>query len=102
MRRWARCMRPNVVKVAAVAAIGFVQCAAAAQRDWPSFGGDWGNTRHSQLTGINRSTIRGLGAAWVAKLNPGGVASAVVVANGRMYVTAGAAVYALNPASGAV
>ena len=74
----------------------------AAVKDRPSVGGDWGNTRYSALRQVNTGTVKDLGAAWTVKLNAAGTSSATVVANGRMFVTAGADIFAIDPASGRV
>src|SRR6266849_103477 len=35
-----------------------------AQRDWPTYGGDAGNTRYSPLKLVNRGNVAKLGRAW--------------------------------------
>jgi hypothetical protein len=45
-----------------------------------------GNTQYSALRQINTKSVKDLGAAWVVKLNAAGPTSAIVVANGRMFV----------------
>jgi PQQ-dependent dehydrogenase (methanol/ethanol family) len=95
--------RWNVLSTAAAGSLAVcfaLDCCAAAQSDWPAVGGDWSNTRYSTLSQINVDTVRHLGAAWTAKLNVAGTTSAIVVTSGRMFVTAGAGIYALDPASG--
>jgi quinohemoprotein ethanol dehydrogenase len=69
---------------------------------WPVYGGDWGNTRYSPLTQINRSNVGQLRGAWVMKLKGETSTSTPVVENGVMYIIAGAHVYALDARSGDV
>jgi quinohemoprotein ethanol dehydrogenase len=105
VKTWSKVPRWKILATAAacplVVCVAF-DCCAAARSDWPAVGGDWSNTRYSTLSQINVHTVRNLGAAWTAKLNAAGTASAIVVTNGRMFVTAGPGVYALDPASGRI
>lgn len=70
--------------------------------DWPMVGGDWTNSRYSASARIHRSNIQRLGLAWTSKDFSEGATSRVtpVVKNGRMFVTAGRSVYALDAGSG--
>lgn len=70
--------------------------------EWPLYGGDWGNTRYSTLAQINARNVSELAGAWTVKL-PAGVASRAnpIVKDGKMYITAGRRVMALDPATGA-
>lgn len=66
-------------------------------------GGDWNNTRYSQLKQINTRNVAGLKAAWISrKFDEGGTSRVTpVVSGGLMFVTAGRQVYALNAKTGA-
>lgn len=70
--------------------------------DWTTVGGDWTNARHSRLTQINTQTVKQLGAAWVSRRfeDGAGSRSTPVVVNGRVFMTAGARVYALDARTG--
>lgn len=55
---------------------------------WPTYGGDWGQTRYSPLTSINRSTVTRLRPAWIAQTGVvGSFESTPVVLGREMYVT---------------
>ena len=66
-------------------------------------GGDWNNTRYSQLEEINTHNVAGLRAGWISDTFDDGDTSGVtpVVSGGLMFVTAGKKVYALNAKTGA-
>ena len=64
--------------------------------EWPMPDGDWANTRHSMLTGINPGNVKTLGGAWVTKFDGETSRATPVIADGRMFVTAGPHVYALD------
>ncbi len=70
--------------------------------DWPSVGRDPGGRRFSPLTQINRQNVGTLQPAWVFDTGSTGLQVTPLVINGRMYVTAGSAVFALQPETGAV
>lgn len=83
------------------------QAQATAQRgntrkEWPVVNGDWANTRYSTLDQINSRTVGQLRGAWVSeKFMDGAMSrSTPVVVDGRMFVTAGTRVYALNAKTG--
>jgi glucose dehydrogenase len=42
-----------------------------AGKEWLTIGGDWGNTRYSTLTQINRNNVKNLKGAWVVHLGSG-------------------------------
>jgi alcohol dehydrogenase (cytochrome c) len=48
----------------------------AAQRDWPTYNGDYSGRRYSTLAQINASNINALSLAWVHRANPGSGAAA--------------------------
>jgi quinohemoprotein ethanol dehydrogenase len=71
-----------------------------AGKDWVTVHGDWANTRYSTLDQINTTTVKNLGGAWFHKFE--GESSYVnpVIGNGKMFITAGAKIYALDPKTG--
>src|SRR5437867_6855025 len=77
---------------------------ALATKDWPTVGGDWGNTRYSTLIQINAQTVSKLGGAWMApKFDDGGAGRAMpVIKNGVLFITAGSWVYAYNAKTGSL
>ena len=88
-------------------AVGAVQSGDGRVRpasDWTTVGGDWTNARYSTLDQINTQTVSGLGGAWVSKRfeDGGSSRSTPIVKDGRMFMTAGARVYALNAQTGDV
>ena len=70
--------------------------------EWPAVGGDTGHRRYSTLAQIDTGNVARLGAVWSAKLNAAGTTSAIVVQRGRMYLTAGGSVFAVEARSGKV
>lgn len=87
---------------AAVIAEAIAGASEAAGRAWPQVNGDWSNTRYSSLNKINTSDVTRLGAEWAATLDPSGTISSIVVADGKMFVTSGMQVFAVNPLSGKI
>ena len=87
-----------------VAAVDTARIAAAAEQPehWLSYGGSYGETRHSSLEQINRDTINDLGVAWVYEMaKPRGVEATPLVVDGVMYVTGSwSVVYALDARTG--
>jgi alcohol dehydrogenase (cytochrome c) len=82
---------------------GSAAAAYGVGRDWPLWGGDATNGRHSTLAQINTDTISSLGGAWVAHLNGEQVQAAPVVADGMMFVpTLAQHLYALDATTGRV
>jgi alcohol dehydrogenase (cytochrome c) len=75
-----------------------------AGKEWSMVNGDWGNTRYSSLDKINTTNVKELGGAWVRKLDAAGTGfggrGAPVVADGKMFISAGAQLVALNPKTG--
>src|SRR6202789_617509 len=71
-----------------------------AGKDWPAVGGDWNSTRYSALDKINTANVKQLGGAWLKKFDGAYSRITPVVADGKMFVTAGPYVYALNPKTG--
>ena len=69
--------------------------------DWPFTGGNWSGSRYSTLDDVAVETVDRLGAAWVTPL-PGGAASRAtpVVADGVIYLTGGANVFAFDARTG--
>src|SRR6185437_5059155 len=72
----------------------------SAGKDWPAVAGDWDNNRFSTLKQINTANIKQLGGAWMHKFDGEQSRASPVVADGMMFITAGAHVYAINPATG--
>jgi len=70
-----------------------------ADQQWPAFGGDWGNTRYSDLSQINAANIRQLNGAWVAELDSTS-RSTPVIADGLMFICTMTRVYALDAHTG--
>lgn len=70
--------------------------------DWPSVGRDPGGQRFSPLTQINRDNVKSLQQAWVFDTGSTGLQVTPLVIEGRMYLTAGSSVYALEPETGTV
>jgi quinohemoprotein ethanol dehydrogenase len=71
-----------------------------AAKDWPAIGGDWANSHYSTLHQIVTANVKQLGGAWVHKFDGERSRGTPVVVDGKMFVTAGTHVYALNPATG--
>jgi quinohemoprotein ethanol dehydrogenase len=74
--------------------------AKPAGKDWPAVGGGWDNSRYSTLSQINAGNIKSLGGAWVHPFEGEVSRASPVVADGMLFITAGAHVYAFNPATG--
>ena len=67
----------------------FMQSNAAQTPDWPSYGLDYAETRHSKLSQINASNVKDLGLVWSYNLeSKRGVEATPLVVDGIMYVTA--------------
>jgi len=75
---------------------------AQVQGDWPSVGRDPGGQRFSPLTQINRQNVKTLQPAWSFDTGSTGLQVTPLVIDGRMYLTAGSAVIALEPETGTV
>ncbi len=55
---------------------------------WPTYGGDWGQTRYSPLTEIGRENVTRLRPAWIAQTGVvGSFESTPIVLGHEMYVT---------------
>ncbi|MBS1817021.1 MAG: PQQ-binding-like beta-propeller repeat protein [Acidobacteria bacterium] len=55
---------------------------------WPTYGGDWAQTRYSPLTDIDRRTVTGLRPAWIAQTGiVGSFESTPVVLGRELYFT---------------
>ncbi|MDR7150283.1 quinohemoprotein ethanol dehydrogenase [Hydrogenophaga palleronii] len=67
----------------------FMQSNATQTADWPSYGLDYAETRHSKLNQISTDNVKDLGLVWSYNLESRrGVESTPVVVDGIMYVTA--------------
>ena len=62
---------------------------------WPTYGGDWGQTRYSPLTQINRDTVKRLRPAWIAQ-------TGVVGSFENTPMVLGREMYIVTPAEGGV
>lgn len=75
--------------------------AAAADSDWPNFGGDGKEQHYSPLTQITLDSIDRLKLAWYYDLESGFTVSAPVVGNGKLFTTTGHSfIRAFDAASG--
>jgi quinohemoprotein ethanol dehydrogenase len=67
--------------------------------EWPTLGGGEGDTRYSVLTEINKTNVRNLGGAWIREL-PNWTRTPPFFADGILYISDAATLYALNPKTG--
>jgi quinohemoprotein ethanol dehydrogenase len=76
---------------------------AVGTKEWPTVGGEWGNSRHSELSQITTENAAKLGGAWMSqKFDQAASSRAMVVEkDGLLFVTAPPSVYALNAKTGA-
>ncbi|HLG87263.1 MAG TPA: PQQ-binding-like beta-propeller repeat protein, partial [Alphaproteobacteria bacterium] len=75
--------------------------AGPSNRDWAAVGGDLSNSHYSTLTRIGPGNVKSLGGAWQHKFESERSRATPVVADGKMFVTAGSHAYALDPKTGA-
>ena len=73
---------------------------AAVDGDWPSHDRDAGGQRFSPLTQINPANVARLEKAWTVDTGVANIQVTPVVVDGRMFVTAGKDVLALEPETG--
>ncbi|WP_291142875.1 PQQ-dependent dehydrogenase, methanol/ethanol family [Hydrogenophaga sp.] len=67
----------------------FIRANARSTRDWPSYGLDYAETRHSRLDQINATNVKDLGLVWSYNLeSTRGVEATPLVVDGVMYVSA--------------
>ncbi|RCW67329.1 PQQ-dependent dehydrogenase, methanol/ethanol family [Pseudorhodoferax soli] len=80
----------------------FIQSNAAKTADWPSYGLDYAETRHSKLDQINAGNVKQLGLVWSYNLeSTRGVEATPLVVDGVMYVTASwSVVHAIDARTG--
>jgi quinohemoprotein ethanol dehydrogenase len=73
-----------------------------ATREWPVVGGDLGDKHYSALKQINLQGVQTLGGAWVSVNFDDGASSrsTPVIKDGRLFVTAGSRIYALDAKTG--
>jgi alcohol dehydrogenase (cytochrome c) len=87
-------------------AFGGTGAAIAAGDEWPSYGGDAGNTRYSALDTVNTSNVRNLSVAWAFPLGVlEGQETTPLVIGDTMYLTSPIGpryVYALDVNTGAI
>jgi glucose dehydrogenase len=86
--------------LALIAAVAGPAAQPAGNRDWVSFGGDPGAQRFSPLTQITRTNVATLRQAWTFDTGAKDLQVTPTVIDGLMYVTAGPAVFALEPETG--
>ncbi len=79
-----------------------ITASASEPEQWLTYGGDYGETRHSALKQVNRDTVSDLGVAWVYDMKfPRGVEATPLVVDGVMYVSgAWSVVYAIDAKTG--
>ena len=70
--------------------------------DWPSVGHDQAGQRFSPLTQITPANVKTLQPAWTFDAGSTNLQVTPLVIGGRMYLTAGSTVFALEPETGAV
>ena len=105
MPNFTKTAKRTLLSAAAIVALSTTAFAAndltkPAGKDWPAVGGDSNNSRYSTLDKINTANVKQLGGAWLKQF-PGAYSRITpVVADGKMFVTAGPYVYALNPKTG--
>ncbi len=88
--------------IAATAAMGLAQDAAHAHTDWPTVGGNPGNSHYSTLKQINRANVAKLQLAWKFDTGePGGLETTPIIIDGVLYaITPKQKIIALNAATG--
>jgi acido-empty-quinoprotein group A len=72
----------------------------AADKEWPTYNGDYSGRRYSSLSQINQSNVSQLTVAWVAQMRGATVKATPLVVNGIMYVTTPDNVWALDARTG--
>jgi glucose dehydrogenase len=70
--------------------------------DWPSVGRDPGGQRFSPLTQIAPGNVKGLTPVWALDTGSSNLQVTPLVVNGRMYLTAGSTIFAVEPETGTV
>lgn len=69
--------------------------------DWPTYNGELGGNRHTDLDGLAPANVAGLGLAWTSSVGTArNLRTTPLVVDGVMYVTAPNEVYALDARSG--
>jgi quinoprotein glucose dehydrogenase len=88
--------------IAATAAMGQAQNATPSHTDWPTIGGNPGNSHYSTLKQINRTNVAKLQLAWKFDSGePGGLETTPIVIDGVLYaITPKQKIIALNAATG--
>jgi quinohemoprotein ethanol dehydrogenase len=105
--RW-KSLTTMIFVLVAVPVIVFVQSGtgqqSGARSEWLAVGGDWNNSRFSNLTQITTQNVAKLGGAWMSpKFDaPASTRAMPVVKGGMMFVTVPPSVYALNVKPGAM
>jgi quinoprotein glucose dehydrogenase len=111
---WSVCRRSRLAPPLTARALLFLAllfCASACAQDWPTYGGDAGETHYSPLTQITRANVRNLQLAWEwkteespmpeFKTTPGVFEATPLMIDGMVYVsTPYNRVVALDPDNG--
>ena len=80
---------------------GAVYREVTSQSDWPSYHGQFGGNRYSEMAQISKTNVAGLAPRWIFSLvNTAPLEVTPVVIEGVMYVTSGNECYALDAGSG--
>ncbi|MET0518129.1 MAG: PQQ-dependent dehydrogenase, methanol/ethanol family [Burkholderiaceae bacterium] len=83
------CLSPASAQPAAKVDGAFIESNGKTGKDWPSYGLDYAETRHSRLGQINADNVKQLGLVWSYPLeSTRGVEATPLVVDGVMYVTA--------------
>jgi len=70
------------------------------QAEWTVYGGDYNNSRYSELAQVDTSNVTKLGGAWTMRFDAESSTATPIVKDGVMYMTAGVHVYALDARTG--
>jgi quinoprotein glucose dehydrogenase len=90
------------MRVCVLAAMMAIAMLAAAQQDWPSYGGSPENNHYSSLAQINRGNVRQLAPAWTFDTQEeGGLQTTPIIVDGVLYgITPTQKIFALDAATG--
>ena len=82
------------------AALSTVLVVGTAAQEWPTHGGDLGESRFSPLTQITKANVGSLERAWEFEAGASNLQLTPLVVGGQMYITAGENIFALEPETG--
>lgn len=88
------------LSAALLAVLMLAQAPRQPSRDWPVTGGDAGATRYSTAAQITRENVARLEQAWSFDTGATNLQVTPIVVSGVMYLTAGNAIFALDPDTG--